>query len=113
MQRAMDESERRRKVQVKFNQEHGITPTSIKKQVKDIIEASVLGEVQAGGLFKAQKIEEQAIDYAKLSAKELGRQLAELDKKMLQHAKDLEFEQAAKVRDEIDHICKTFMGLSE
>lgn len=93
MQRAMDETDRRREKQRAFNAAHGITPIGIKKSVTDIMEASSFGK-------RKSKAAEKMPVYQYLSPQELSKQINKLEKQMYQHAKDMEFELAAKVRDE-------------
>ena len=95
MQRAIDETNRRRGLQTEHNKKHGITPKGIAKKIKDLIQVPESVEATPR---KSNK------PYAKMSEKELGAALRALDKKMLQHARDLEFEKAAEVRDEIRMI---------
>lgn len=92
MQRALDETSRRREKQKAFNEAHGITPTGIKKSVLDIMEASYVG--------KRNKVAEKKPSYTHLSPQELTKQINKLEKQMYLHAKNMEFELAAKVRDE-------------
>lgn len=113
METAINETDRRRDIQKAYNKEHGITPTGIKKAVNDILEGAREGDAVHAGFSAPQKIAEEAADYLVLSPKQLARQLQELEKRMLEHAKNLEFEEAAKLRDEITHIRKITFGLSE
>ncbi|WIO75378.1 excinuclease ABC subunit UvrB [Porticoccaceae bacterium LTM1] len=110
MQRAMDETERRRAKQVEHNLEHGITPQGVKKAVADILEGAVTPGVPGMGRSRARKVAESAAEYdvAKLVAdpKKLAAKIEQLEKKMHQCAKDLEFEEAARVRDEIERLRK-------
>ena len=108
MQRAMDETNRRRERQVAYNQVHGIEPRTIVKQVADVMEASY--PVPGRGPRKAA---EEAAAYALLSPEELVRKAAKLEKRMLKHARDLEFEEAAKLRDEIQRIRTEGLGLPD
>jgi excinuclease ABC subunit B len=104
MQRAIDETDRRREKQVIYNEEHGITPASIIKQVVDVMEAAY--PAPQGANRKAA--DRQAV-YSLMSPEELLKKAAKLEKQMLKHARDLEFEEAAKIRDEIQHIrCNAF-----
>jgi excinuclease ABC subunit B len=93
MQRALDETDRRREKQKAFNTAHGITPKGINKTVEDIMEASFAGR-------KKTKIAEKTPAYSHLSLHELAKQINALEKQMYVHAKNMEFELAAKVRDE-------------
>jgi excinuclease ABC subunit B len=97
MRRAIDETERRRARQVTFNLEHGITPRSITKKVKDLIDG-VYSEKSAKDDLKAAN---EAAAMEVLSEKDLGRRIKHLEKQMLDHARNLEFEKAARVRDQL------------
>ena len=104
MARAMGETERRRTKQVAFNLANGITPRSIIKQVRDLIDG-VYSE-KAGK--EADRLERDAIARAKveeMSEKDISREIKRLEKLMLEHARNLEFEKAAQVRDQL-HILK-------
>jgi excinuclease ABC subunit B len=93
MQRAMEETERRRNKQISFNQAHGITPQSISKSVEDIMEGAYIGT--------RKKVGEKKTVYNPLPADQLVKKITSLEKIMFVHAKNMEFEQAAQVRDEI------------
>ncbi|HNR83639.1 MAG: excinuclease ABC subunit UvrB [Rubrivivax sp.] len=106
MKRAMGETERRRAKQIAFNAEHGITPRGIVKQVRDLIDG-VYGErgerqVLAQGRPAVQEIA--------LSEKDLAREIKRLEKQMLEHARNLEFEQAARVRDQLQTLKQGAFG---
>lgn len=94
MKRALDETQRRREKQIEFNQKHGITPKGIQKSVTDIMEASVPGA-------NRKKVREKMTNYEHLSPTDFAKQVKNLEKKMLTHAQNMEFEQAAEVRDEL------------
>ncbi|MCP4598151.1 excinuclease ABC subunit UvrB [Neptuniibacter sp.] len=107
MQRAMDETERRRRKQIDFNEANGIVPKGISKSVADIMEgASTIPGRKASRT--AKKVAEQAGDYqvdpAQMSAKELSKAMTKLEDKMYEAAKNLEFELAAKYRDELQTL---------
>lgn len=104
MQRAIDETERRREKQMAFNQTHGITPKGIKKSVADIMEGAHFSAT--GGSKSSKRSKKSTIDIHE-SGKEGWSLVAELESKMLQAAKDLEFELAAQYRDEIAKLKKT------
>jgi excinuclease ABC subunit B len=100
MQQAIDETERRREKQRRFNAEHHIEPTTVYKSVTDIMQTSIPGAgISFGG--EKRKVAELAGDYKVMTPKQLGKKLKQLEEAMYQHAKNLEFEQAAKIRDEI------------
>ncbi len=101
MQQAIDETERRREKQQQFNIEHNISPTTIYKSVTDIMQVSIPGS-GASPQSKAQdKVAELSASYQAMTPKQLSKQLKQLENAMYQYAKNLEFEQAAKTRDEI------------
>ncbi len=97
MRRAIDETERRRARQVAHNLAEGITPRSVVKRVRDLIDG-VYGEKGARDDLKAAN---EATAIEALSEKDLGRRIKQLEKQMLDHARNLEFEKAARVRDQL------------
>ena len=101
MERAMDETERRRKVQSEFNKEHGITPKGIKKAVADIMEGA---RANAPVHKSAKMVAEDSADYAVMPTDVLMKKLKQMEDQMYRHARDLEFEDAARMRDEIDRL---------
>ncbi len=106
MQRAIDETERRRQKQLAFNREHGIEPRGIKKKVTDILESGPMG-MRKKGKGKRGKADPAALgqpDTSHMSPAQLAKLLKQLEATMQQHARDLEFEQAAMVRDEIHRL---------
>lgn len=104
MQRAIDETQRRRDLQMAFNLEHGITPKGISKSVDDIME---------GAYFSMRKntVAEKRASYTHLSSDDLIKTINTLEKQMYAHAKNMEFEQAAKIRDEIVALHKQIDSL--
>lgn len=109
MKRAMGETERRRAKQVTFNELHGITPRSIVKQVKDLIDG-VYSE-KAGK--EAEKLERDAMQRAQvedMSEKDISREIKRLEKLMMEHARNLEFEKAARVRDQLGILKEQAFG---
>lgn len=102
MRRAMDETERRRKKQIAYNEQHGITPKTIRKAVADIMEGARIGAPMSPR--KYAKVAEQEVEYALLTPKQMANRIRDLEKEMYRHAKDLEFEQAARVRDQIRQL---------
>ncbi|MDO9047936.1 MAG: excinuclease ABC subunit UvrB [Methylobacter sp.] len=102
MQQAIDETERRREKQHQFNIEHHIEPTTIFKSVTDILQVSIPGSGMTSANKLLSKVAEFSADYkATMTPKQAGKKLKQLEDAMYQHAKNLEFEQAAKIRDEI------------
>ncbi|TXL14554.1 excinuclease ABC subunit B [Methylococcaceae bacterium HT4] len=102
MAQAIEETQRRREKQIEFNREQGITPTTIFKSVTDILELTIPG----AGLNQTskRKVAEESASYKGLSAKDKEKKLAQLEDQMYKHAKNLEFEEAARVRDEIKQL---------
>jgi len=103
MKKAMGETERRRIKQIAHNEEHGITPRSIVKRVRDLIDG-VYSE-KAGK--DAERLEQEAMQRAQvedMSEKDVAREIKRLEKLMLEHARNLEFEQAARVRDQLTKL---------
>ena len=104
MQRAMDETERRREKQLTFNKEHNITPKGVTKQIADIMEGAIPGR-RAKQTRKATEVKpEQQIDTSAFDPKQLAKTLKSLEQQMFEHAKNLEFEEAAAVRDKINQL---------
>ncbi len=108
MQRAINETERRRAKQLAFNEEHGITPVGVTKSVQDILEVSYAPGGRGKSSRKARQVgtsDEVIIDGIDLdNPAKLATTLKKLEKQMFQHAKDLEFEEAAAVRDQIETL---------
>ncbi|MFV0478296.1 MAG: excinuclease ABC subunit UvrB [Parahaliea sp.] len=106
MERAMAETERRRERQMAYNTEHGITPRGVHKSVQDIMEGA--RRMPTKGKAKARKVAEDTLAYgsdiAKLSPAALARKLEQMEAKMLEHAKNLEFEEAAALRDQVAQL---------
>jgi excinuclease ABC subunit B len=111
MRRAMDETGRRREKQLAYNKAHGITPRSIQKAVTDIMEGA-FGAVPSSVREFAQ-VAEELHTYGHLTPKQLTQQIERLEKEMYRHARDLEFEDAARLRDQIRHLRKGSLGLSD
>jgi len=104
IKRALAETDRRRKKQVEYNEAHGITPKGVIKRIKDLID----------GVYEAEdhKAVEEAVRYEAMSEKQLAREIKVLEKKMLQHARNLEFEEAAKVRDQLAELKRKVFGVA-
>lgn len=115
MRTAIDETERRRHKQQEHNEAHGITPQSVVKAVRDIIDGARPapmsgGDVASGGRVYLEAAE-QAAEYAALAPDALAKLLNRLEKEMYQHARNLEFEQAAALRNKIHVIRERNFGL--
>jgi excinuclease ABC subunit B len=108
MQRAIDETERRRTRQVAYNTERGITPRSVIKQVRELIDGVVDSQSDKAKLKGA----EDAARVGALSEKDLGKRIKALERQMLEHARNLEFEQAARVRDQLSLLREQVFGAS-
>jgi len=108
MQRAIDETERRRARQIAFNTEQGITPRSIRKQVREMIDGVVDSQSDRAKLKGA----EEAARVEAMSEKDLGKRIKALERQMLEHARNLEFEQAARVRDQLSVLREQAFGAS-
>jgi len=107
IRRALDETDRRRKVQIAFNEAHGITPRGIKKAVADILE----GAYSNGSGEKLRKVAEPGLDYASLTPEQAGKRIKKLEQEMFKHARNLDFEEAAKLRDQVQTLRKIELGL--
>ncbi|MFZ5755989.1 MAG: excinuclease ABC subunit UvrB [Pseudomonadota bacterium] len=107
MERAIAETGRRRQKQLAYNAEHGIVPKTIRKQVADIMEGAYAAAPQVRGRAKSRKVAEDAPATYTAELKDpaaAARTLAALEEKMLAHARNLEFEEAARLRDEIARL---------
>ncbi|MGU9951611.1 MAG: excinuclease ABC subunit UvrB [Gammaproteobacteria bacterium WSBS_2016_MAG_OTU1] len=101
IQRAISETKRRRVLQIAYNKKHNINPLSIQKDVKDILKIS---EAVDGGPTTRQR------DFRKMRAADAEKELRRLERRMQKHSRDLEFERAAEVRDEIRIVKKHILG---
>jgi excinuclease ABC subunit B len=113
MQRAIDETERRRQKQVEHNERHNITPKGVTKSVQDIMEGA--RRMPTKGRAKGKKVAEETLAYSqellKLSPAALARRLEQMEAKMQEHARNLEFEEAAALRDQLTEIKQqAFLG---
>ena len=107
MRAAIDETERRRNKQIAYNLEHGITPRSVVRKISDILEGARSDAANDKGRGRGKterKVAEPAADYSTLSPEQIAARIRKLEAQMYKHAQDLEFEQAAKVRDEIHKL---------
>jgi excinuclease ABC subunit B len=106
MKRAMDETNRRREKQTAFNTEHGIVPRGVVKEVRELID----GVYDATGAREERKAASNAADYETMSEKQVGKEIKRLEKLMFEHAKNLEFEKAARVRDQLALLKEQVFG---
>ena len=109
IQRAIDETARRRKVQVTYNEEHGITPRGITKSVTDVMEGAYSDSKRDG----QKKVAEPGIDYSSLTPEQAVRKIKKLEQEMFKHARNLDFEEAAKIRDQVQRLRKIELGLPD
>ena len=100
MERALAETGRRREKQLAYNAEHGIVPRGVKKEIRDIID----------GVYRGPDGEET--DFGALDEKSLSARLKELEARMMDFARNLDFEKAAQVREEIKHLREQAFGAS-
>ncbi len=112
MKTALDETGRRRERQLEYNAEHGIVPTSIIREIMDVMEGarSELAPGDRRGRGKSQRVAEPIENYAALPPAQIAARIAALEVTMYQHARDLEFEDAARVRDEIRKLKEVSLG---
>ncbi len=102
MERALAETERRRDKQKAYNETNGITPQTIQKAIADVMEGA-----RPGGPVSARefaRVAEEEAEYSAMPPEVLARRIKQLEEQMFRHARDLEFEEAARLRDEIQHI---------
>lgn len=111
MKRALDETERRRQKQIQFNIDHGVTAKGVEKSVTDILEAAYPGAPMSAKNFA--RVAEEISEYGELGSDKLSAKIKELEKKMFKHAQELEFEQAAKIRDQIKKLEEHALGVPE
>jgi excinuclease ABC subunit B len=109
MQRAIDETARRRHKQVAYNQEHGITPRSIVKSVQDILDTTGTPREM---VKRYLKVAEESGDYRITDPRKLGQRIKKLEQQMYKHSQNLEFEQAAAIRDQLKKLRERSMELS-
>jgi excinuclease ABC subunit B len=109
MRRAMDETERRRNKQLAFNAEHGITPRGVQKRIRDMIDGVYNTDAARLELKAAQTVAEYKI----LDEKALTKRIKKLEKEMLDAARNLEFEKAAELRDQLKELKRVLFGVEE
>jgi excinuclease ABC subunit B len=106
MERAIGETERRRAKQIAFNEANGIVPRGVKKIIKDMIDG-VYNEKDAK---EELQVAQETAKYESMSEKQISKEIKRLEKAMLDHAKNLEFEKAAQVRDQLHHLKQQLFG---
>ena len=113
MAKAIDETERRRARQIAYNEQHGIIPQGLNKSVEDILELGQgLGTLKHAKGRGKKKAAESTTDYTAFTPQALDKRIRELESKMYVHAQNLEFEEAASLRDELQQLRAQFIALS-
>ena len=113
MRRAIDETERRRHKQLAFNEAHGIVPRGVKKRIKDIIDGVyATGYSESGEAVSERRAAQTRKNYEAMSEKEVAAEIRKLENAMQQHAKNLEFEAAGRVRDQLFRLKEQLFGAS-
>ncbi len=108
MKRAIDETDRRRNKQQEFNKEHGITPKGVEKAIRNSIDDK---QTERGEERKyIAKVAEEQAKYAALTPKQLAKRIQQMEAAMYKHAQNLEFEEAAELRNQIQHIRSVALG---
>jgi len=106
MRRAIDETDRRRVKQLAFNEQHGIVPRGVSKQIREMID----GVFDPNQARQELKVAEQQAQYESMGEKGVAREIKRLEKQMLDHARNLEFEKAAQVRDQLALLKEQVFG---
>jgi excinuclease ABC subunit B len=106
MRRAIDETERRRAKQVAFNEANGITPRGVKKEIRELID----GVYNPHEAREELRVAQEHANYEKMSEKQVSKEIKRLEKLMIDHAKNLEFEKAAQVRDQLHTLKEQLFG---
>ncbi|QIM68690.1 excinuclease ABC subunit UvrB [Basfia succiniciproducens] len=110
MEKAITETNRRREKQMKYNEEHGITPQGLNKKVGELLDIGQGGSNKSRNKQRSQKAAEPATTYAiPMTAKEYQQQIKKLEQQMYKFAQDLEFEKAAAIRDQLHKLREQFV----
>jgi excinuclease ABC subunit B len=112
MRKAIDETNRRRDVQRAHNLKHGIVPQQLNKAITDIMDLGDSSAHPASGKIKLKKIGDKQKEQKALSVTEMMAQISKLEKRMFEHARDLDFEKAASLRDEVENLRAEVVRLS-
>ena len=103
MQRAMEETRRRREKQVRYNEQHGITPRSVQKSIGNIMEGAQ-SRYDQQRYQQLHEIAEEGIEFGAMTPQLAVKKIHQLEQRMYEYARNLEFEDAARVRDEIHKL---------
>jgi excinuclease ABC subunit B len=109
MRRALDETQRRRERQLRHNLEHGITPRGVVKSVRDLIDG-VYSEKAGREMARLEQDAARRAEVEDMSERDVAREIKRLEKQMLEHARNLAFEQAAAVRDQLSILKQRVFG---
>jgi excinuclease ABC subunit B len=113
MARAIEETERRREKQQQYNEEHGIVPQGLNKKITDILELGQgLAKTKGRGKATTRAAAEAEANYLALTPQALQKKIHELERQMQQHAQNLEFEEAARTRDQLHELRELFIAAS-
>ena len=107
MKRAMDETSRRRDIQMQYNQDNNIQPVSIKKDIRQALDED--SYIENDALDKLQLVSSSKKKFTKVNSSNVTSIISQLEKEMYNHAKNLEFEQAAKIRDQINELQEKYL----
>jgi excinuclease ABC subunit B len=112
MKKAMDETDRRRAKQVAHNTENNIVPQQLNKPITDIMDLGDSNAHPASGKVKLRKVAEKEKTYKAMTATQMMEKVSDLEKQMFEYARDLEFEKAASLRDEVETLRAEILKLS-
>jgi excinuclease ABC subunit B len=107
MQRAMDETSRRRELQMQYNKDNNIKPVSIKKDIRQALDED--SYIENDALDNLQLVSSSKKKLTKVNSNNVTSIISQLEKEMYNHAKNLEFEQAAKIRDQINELQQKYL----
>jgi excinuclease ABC subunit B len=107
MKRAMDETSRRRDIQIQYNEDNNIQPVSIKKDIRQALDED--SYIENDALDKLQLVSSSKKKFSKVNSSNVTSIISQLEKEMYKHAKNLEFEQAAKIRDQINELQEKYL----
>lgn len=110
MKAAIDENNRRREKQIQHNEEHNITPKTIKKRIADVMEGAY-ASAQRGKKKESRKVAEDTPNYSAMTPAQAAKKLKQMEDKMFKHAQNLEFEKAASMRDDIADLRAQVFGI--